>query len=274
MVDLLVERGARHHIFTAIALGDLDLLRRVVRDDPKAMTRRLSKYEQEQTALHYVIAPADGLVGGLFRTGGHYRTLELLIELGADLEALDAKGRTPLAVAMLRGDVEAMRRLHAAGARQPAPAEPGPGTPAALSPSMKKLTPMLSVQDMQATIEWYQSIGFELAGSYGENGSLNWASMHFGDVEIMFVPSSEAWRQHTSGVSVWIRTDRIDDIYAHLKARQLERARALLAGDAVSALDVRFTLDLHTAFYGQREFGVVDPNGVHVMFAQLVSRPV
>ena len=55
VVDLLVERGARHHIFTAIALGDLDLLRRVVRDDPKAMTRRLSKYEQEQTALHYVI---------------------------------------------------------------------------------------------------------------------------------------------------------------------------------------------------------------------------
>ena len=51
--------------------------------------------------MHYVIAPADGLVGGLFRTGDHYRTLEALIDLGADLEAGDAKGRTPLAVAML-----------------------------------------------------------------------------------------------------------------------------------------------------------------------------
>ncbi len=268
VVDLLVERGARHHIFTAIALGDLDLLRRVVSDDPKAMTRRLSKYEQEQTALHYVIAPADGLVGGLFRTGGHYRTLDLLIELGADLEATDAKGRTPLAVAMLRGDVEAMRRLHAAGARPPAPAEPVSGTVAALSPSIKKLTPMLSVQDMRATIEWYLSIGFELAGNHGENGALNWASVRFGDVEIMFVPSSEAWRQETSGVSVWIRTDRIDDIYAYLKAKQLARARAVLDGEAVTTLNVRFAVDLHTAFYGQREFGVIDPNGVRVMFAQ------
>src|SRR5438093_29177 len=83
---------------------------------PDAMRRLLSPFEQEQTAVHYVIAPADGLVGGLFRTGDHYRTLEALIDLGADLEAGDAKGRTPLAVAMLRGDWEAMRRLHAAGA--------------------------------------------------------------------------------------------------------------------------------------------------------------
>jgi uncharacterized glyoxalase superfamily protein PhnB len=270
VVDLLVERGARHHIFTAIALGDLDLLRRVVDADPQATRRRLSKYEQEQTALHYVIAPADGLVGGLFRTGGHYHTLDLLIELGADLEAPDAKGRTPLAVAMLRGDVEAMRRLHAAGARQPAPADPVPGTAAALSPAIKKLTPMISVQDMRATIEWYQSIGFELAGSYGEHGTLNWASMRFGDVDIMFVPSSEAWRQQTAGVSVWIRTDRIDDIYAHLKQQQLERARDVLSGEATT-MPVRFAQDLYTAFYGQREFGVIDPNGVHVMFAQPVS---
>jgi ankyrin repeat protein len=84
-----------------------------------------------------VVAPADGLVGGLFRTGGHYRTLDLLIELGADLDAPDAKGRTPLAMAMLRGDVEAMRRLHAAGASPPAvPDAPASDPLSALSASM------------------------------------------------------------------------------------------------------------------------------------------
>ncbi|MQA92293.1 MAG: hypothetical protein GEU90_19040, partial [Gemmatimonas sp.] len=102
-MDLLVERGARHHVFSRIALGDVDLLRRVVEADPDAIQRRLSSFEQDQTALHYVIAPADGLVGGTFRTGAHYRILETLIELGAELGAKDAKGRTPLAVAMLRG---------------------------------------------------------------------------------------------------------------------------------------------------------------------------
>lgn len=272
VVDLLVERGARHHVFSAIALGDLELLRRVVADDPDAIRRRLSRFEQEQTALHYVIAPADGLVGGMFRTGDHYRTLETLIDLGVDLEARDAKGRTPLAVAMLRGDREAMRRLSAAGAREPTPPDATPAeTPSSLGASISKLTPMLGVPDMETTVAWYRAIGFELTGSHvGERG-IDWAAVSFGEAEIMFAPSTEPWRGPTSGLSLWFRTDRLDDLYSLLKRRQLERARAALAGEATDAPEVRFTLDLYTAFYGQREFGIRDPNGVELMFTQPVE---
>jgi ankyrin repeat protein len=268
VVDLLVERGARHHVFSAIALGDTDLLRSVVAREPAALARRLSRFEQDQTALHYVIAPADGLVGGVFRTGSHYRTLDVLIELGADLDARDAKGRTPLAVAMLRGDREAMRRLHAAGALVPPSSSATLETISSLGDALERVTPMLSVPDVKATVAWYQSIGFELAGSYGENDGMNWACVRLGAVELMFVPATDAWRREVAGVSVWIYTNRIDDLYARLKQRQLDRARAALGGEVLDTLDVPFTLDLHTAFYGQREFGIRDPNGVHVMFAQ------
>ena len=271
VVDLLVERGARHHIFTAVALGDPALIRRVVAEDPNALRRRLSRNEQEQTALHYAIAPADGLVGGLFRTGEHYRTLELLIELGADLEATDAKGRTPMAIAMLRGDREAMRILHAAGAREPAPLETPVESPAALAKSIGKLSPMLGVADVRATVDWYRSIGFELTGVHEEDGRMDFAAVQFGSAEIMFSPSSDAWRKPTSALSIWIQTDRLDDLYAVLKGRQLERSRAMLAGSESSVPEVRFRTDLYTAFYGQREFCILDPNGVDINFYQAVD---
>jgi len=56
VVALLVERGARHHIFSAIAIGDLDLIRRLVADNPEALNRRRSRFEQRQTALHDAIS--------------------------------------------------------------------------------------------------------------------------------------------------------------------------------------------------------------------------
>jgi ankyrin repeat protein len=119
VLALLVERGARHHIFSAIAVQDPELIQALVEENPDSLSRRLSRFENGQTALHYVIAPPDGLLGGGFRTGSHYAILDLLIELGADLEAEDDKGRTPLAIAMLKGDEQAMQRLKAAGAKEP-----------------------------------------------------------------------------------------------------------------------------------------------------------
>jgi hypothetical protein len=38
----LVERGARHHIFSAIAVQDLELIERVVEENPDALAHRLS----------------------------------------------------------------------------------------------------------------------------------------------------------------------------------------------------------------------------------------
>ena len=268
VLALLLERGARHHIFSAIAVQDLDAIQKVVEENADALARRLSRFENSQSALHYVIAPPDGLVGGGFRTGGHYAMLDLLIELGADLEAEDDKGRTPLAVAMLRGDEQAMRRLKAAGAKLPQQHQ-GPSFEAqisALAASVKKVDPMIQVPNVRETVEWYRSIGFELEGQHEIDTDAAWAGLSFGNAYVMFVPrgTTSARRE----VSLWFMTDRIDDLYQALKRRQLERARAVLAGASPETPEMKFTSDIHDTFYGQREFSVVDLNGYDLNFAQ------
>lgn len=270
VIDILLAHGARHHVFSAVATGDHEALRMLHAEDPDALRRRLGRVEQEQTALHYCIAPPDGLVGGLFRTGEHYRTLALLIELGAQLDASDSRGRTPLAIAMLRGDREAMRILHDAGAREPElpAATTSPPAVSTLARSVVGLVPMLAVPDIDAAVAWYRAVGFELAGSNGEPGKLDWAEVVLGQARIMFASSGDAWREGSSGFSLWFYTNRIDDLYADLRRRQFDRSRAILAGHEPDTPEIRFRADLYTTHYGMREFAIEDPNGVDLTFAQ------
>jgi ankyrin repeat protein len=269
VIALLLERGARHNIFSAIACNDVEAVRAVVRRHPRELTRRLSRNEQEQTPVHYVVKAADGLVGGRFRTGEHYRTLEALIGLGADVNAKDAKGRTPLEIAMLQGDREAMRLLHQAGAKLPESRESTP-RPSDLASSIGITVPMVGVRDMKETIAWYNALGFELAGSHSEEGNIGWAEVVFGKARIMLVPAGPGWRA-MEGISLWIECRQLDDLYSRLKQAQMARSRAVLAGTVAQEAELNFTADLYTAFYGQREFGIRDPNGVEIMFWQTVS---
>ena len=82
----------------------------------------------------------------------------------------------------------------------------------------------------------------------------------------MFVPRGSASAERE--VSFWLRTNRIDDLYDALKQRQLDRARAVLAGETPAIPEARFTGDIHETFYGQREFSIVDLNGYELNFAQ------
>jgi catechol 2,3-dioxygenase-like lactoylglutathione lyase family enzyme len=171
---------------------------------------------------------------------------------------------------MLRGDQQAMRILHGAGAREPDAADEVPAamTTSELAGSVVGLVPMIAVPDIDAAIAWYRAVGFELTGSNGEPGKLDWAEVRLGRAALMFASSGDAWRSGTSGLSLWFYTDRIDDLYAELRRRQLERSRAVLARREPGTPEIRFRADLHTTHYGMREFAIADPHGVDLTFAQ------
>lgn len=262
VVSLLLERGARHHIFSAIALGDLDLVQALVEVDPFALRRRRSRFEQGQTPLHFALAAPDGLEA----KAPQYDMVDLLIELGADPEAVDDRGRTPLEIAMLHGDVEAARRLAAAGAKVPAAARSSGAkarTDAPGESTVRQVTPMLCVADVGATVAWYLSLGFTLESRAPEVGEMHWASLSFGSTELMV---QSLGSRPGNQVALWFRTDRIDELYARLKARQLEAARAALAAEAAAQPAIHFLEDLYEPFYGGRQFSVRDLHGLELVF--------
>ena len=88
VADYLVSRGARHHIFSAIALDLGEEVRRIVREDPRQLGRRMSQNEDRQLPLHFAV--------GQNRPG----MVALLIELGADPLGTDESGFTAPAYAM------------------------------------------------------------------------------------------------------------------------------------------------------------------------------
>jgi ankyrin repeat protein len=85
VADFLVSRGARHHIFSAIALNLGDEVRRIVAEDPSALNRRQSRNENNRTPLHFAVLM------------NRQAMISLLLELGADPLAVDGAGQ-PVAI--------------------------------------------------------------------------------------------------------------------------------------------------------------------------------
>jgi ankyrin repeat protein len=241
VIALLLERGARHHIFSARCVGDPQLVRSVVAEHPKALERRMSRFEEGQTPLHFAM------------TLGRYDLLELLIELGAELEAQDRNGHTALTAALLRGDQEAIRRLQAAGAKTPRTADTRDfmDNMATLRNSVRKIVPMIFVPDVAAALDWYTAIGFQEIARYEDDGLVNFGMVSFGKAELMLNMHGERGEHDAT---LWFYTDRIEPLYELLKSRQLHAAQAHQTA-------VEFVEYLNEPFYGGRQFGIRDLNG-------------
>jgi ankyrin repeat protein/catechol 2,3-dioxygenase-like lactoylglutathione lyase family enzyme len=257
VATLLVERGAQHHIFSAISLGDPDLIRKVIKQNPRALDRRTSRFEGGQAALHFAVSIR------------RYDILDLLIKLGADLEAEDLSGHTALATAMMRGDREAIGRLYAAGAKGSkgwtvAPTKSRPPRSfneemARMAESVMKTIPMIRVPDIAETLDWYTAIGFKEVGRFPEKGEPNWGMLQFGKAAFMLSLGGKTG-QHD--VTLWFYTDKVDELYEQLKTRQIEALGTATGEQQV----IEFVADIHNPEYGGREFGIRDLNGYILYF--------
>ena len=87
IADFLISRGARHHIYSAMSLNLEEEVRRIVAENPSALSTPQSHNEDFRLPLHFAVQKKLA------------RMVELLLALGADPLATDASGFTAVAYA-------------------------------------------------------------------------------------------------------------------------------------------------------------------------------
>jgi len=110
VADYLLAHGARHTIFSAVAMGDTDAIKSIVAATSHQLNRAMDKTNHRRRSLHLAVIKRQPA------------SLATLLELGADTSERDAAGLTPLDQAALDGEVEMARLLMNHGARVELPA--------------------------------------------------------------------------------------------------------------------------------------------------------
>jgi len=114
-----------------------------------------------------------------------------------------------------------------------------------------RVVPMIHVPDVRATLEWYQSIGFSIVNTYGNDaGGLSFAIVSFGDTWVMFNQGGQPSSNFRREVDLYIYTNKVDDIYKGLK-------------DRVEVIEKP-----HDTFYGMHELIIRDLNRFWLTFGE------
>lgn len=192
VAEFLLERGAEPTVFTAIALDDTELVRRLVMDDPHHISRQMSRFEYHRTPLHFaVFRNLPGLV-------------DCLLELGADPLVKDSRGYTALNYATPSTDDAIVDLLIAAGAD---PAERSANR-------FESAVPILNVRNVAASIEYYvDKLGFQKEWEWGTPP--DFACVHRDEVRLFLCRDG----QGASGMWVSIFVHDVDVLHQDYQKR-------------------------------------------------------
>jgi ankyrin repeat protein len=110
IVDYLVAHGAQHNIFSAVAMGEVETIRKLVAQSPADLERRMDLVNKRRHPLHLAVVKKRP------------ESLIALLDLGANTDTLDEAGFTALDEAALRGETAMAQMLLDRGAKVRLPA--------------------------------------------------------------------------------------------------------------------------------------------------------
>jgi uncharacterized glyoxalase superfamily protein PhnB len=130
--------------------------------------------------------------------------------------------------------------------------------------NVKRITPVLLVKEIEPIVPfWVDRLGFTKTIEVPDGGKIGFVTFQKGTAEVMYqtyasvekdAPPPMAAEARKGPTYLYIEVDNFDAVLAAMK-------------------DVRIVMPVRTAFYGMKEFGVQDPGGHFITFAQPVAPP-
>ena len=125
--------------------------------------------------------------------------------------------------------------------------------------NVKRITPVLLVEEVEPCVKfWVERVGFVKTVEVPDGDRLGFAILQKGDIELMYQSKASAAKDVPAMAReiggnktfLYVEVDNLDDFIAAMKG-------------------VDVALPVRTTFYGAKEFGVKDPAGHMIVFAQL-----
>jgi uncharacterized glyoxalase superfamily protein PhnB len=128
--------------------------------------------------------------------------------------------------------------------------------------NVKKITPILYAKEVEPCVKfWVERLGFEKTVEVPDGDKLGFAILQKGDLELMYQrlgdPKDDATFKAQAGKGPTFLYVEVESLDATLNAMR----------------GVEIVIPVHESFYGMKEFGVKDPAGHFVLFAQPSAAP-
>ncbi len=132
------------------------------------------------------------------------------------------------------------------------------------SMTVRKITPVLLVKEIESIVPfWVDRLGFTKTIEVPDGNKLGFAAFQKGAAEVMYQTYASVEKDAPASMSAEARKG---PTYLYLEVGDLDAVLAAMK-------DVKIVMPVRTAFYGMREFGVQDPGGHFITFAQPVTAP-
>jgi uncharacterized glyoxalase superfamily protein PhnB len=128
--------------------------------------------------------------------------------------------------------------------------------------NVKRITPVLLVNQIEPLLPfWIDRLGFTKTIEVPDGSRIGFVTFQKGNAEVMYqtyasvekdAPPSMSAEARKGPTYLYVEVDNLDAVLAAMK-------------------DVKKVMPERTAFYGMREFGVQDPGGHFITFAQPVA---